>query len=71
MSGMRTIGAGRSGRRTVGTVVLVNLVVVTPVVLATILAFDRVDRRAGLLFVPSLAWVTFAALLNYQFWRLN
>ncbi|WP_436927748.1 TspO/MBR family protein [Halosimplex amylolyticum] len=50
---------------------LVVIVALWPAVLATILAFDRVDRRAALLLVPYLAWVTFAAVLNYQFWRLN
>ncbi|WP_255169328.1 TspO/MBR family protein [Natrononativus amylolyticus] len=38
---------------------------------ATILAFRRVDRRAALLLVPYLAWVTFAAVLNFELWRLN
>jgi len=40
-------------------------------ILATIWAFDRVDRRAALLLVPYLAWVSFAAYLNYRFWVLN
>ena len=40
-------------------------------ILGTIRAFDRVDRRAALLLVPYLAWVTFAAYLNYAFWALN
>ncbi|WP_254271423.1 TspO/MBR family protein [Haloarcula marina] len=34
-------------------------------------AFARVDRRAGLLLVPYLLWVAFAALLNYRFLVLN
>lgn len=34
-------------------------------VAATIAAFDRVDRWAALLLVPYLAWVSFAAVLNY------
>ena len=33
--------------------------------LGTIAAFDRVDRRAALLLVPYLLWVSFAAVLNY------
>lgn len=40
-------------------------------ILATMRAFDRVDRRAALLLVPYLLWVTFAAYLNYRFWVLN
>jgi len=40
-------------------------------VCATIVAFDRVDRRAAVLLVPYLAWVLFATYLNYEFWRLN
>mgnify|MGYP006291313535 CR=1 FL=1 len=35
----------------------------------TIAAFDRVDRRAAALLVPYLAWVTFAAVLNYAIWQ--
>lgn len=34
-------------------------------VVGTIAAFDRVDRRAAALLGPYLAWVTFAAALNY------
>jgi len=40
-------------------------------ILATIAAFDQVDRRAALLVVPYFAWVTFAAVLNYRIWQLN
>jgi tryptophan-rich sensory protein len=40
-------------------------------VAGTILAFRRVDRRAAALLVPYLAWVTFAAVLNFELWRLN
>jgi tryptophan-rich sensory protein len=40
-------------------------------VAATIVAFDRVDRRAAALLVPYLLWVCFAAVLNYRFLQLN
>jgi tryptophan-rich sensory protein len=40
-------------------------------IVATMVAFDHVDRRAALLLVPYLLWVSFAAYLNYQFWVLN
>ncbi|AUX10699.1 tryptophan-rich sensory protein [Halalkaliarchaeum desulfuricum] len=34
-------------------------------IVATIAAFDRVDRVAAALVVPYLLWVSFAAVLNY------
>lgn len=34
-------------------------------IVATVVAFDRVDRRAAVLVVPYLAWVSFATVLNY------
>jgi benzodiazapine receptor len=34
-------------------------------------AFQAVSRPAGLLFVPYLAWVSFASVLNFTLWRLN
>ncbi|MFB6075111.1 MAG: TspO/MBR family protein [Haloarculaceae archaeon] len=38
---------------------------------ATSVLFARVDRRAGALLVPYLAWVTFAGYLNFAFLGLN
>lgn len=37
----------------------------------TVVAFARVDRRAAALLVPYLAWVCFAAVLNYRFLVVN
>jgi len=37
----------------------------------TTLAFRPIDRWAGLLMVPYLAWVAFATVLNIAIWRLN
>ncbi|WP_266077672.1 TspO/MBR family protein [Haladaptatus caseinilyticus] len=51
-----------------GLVVIVALLVAIG---ATIVAFTRVDRRAGLLLVPYALWVSFATVLNYELWRLN
>lgn len=50
---------------------LVVIGILWVLIVATILAFDRVDRRAALLLVPYLLWVSFATVLNYQFWVLN
>jgi tryptophan-rich sensory protein len=38
---------------------------------ATILLFRRVRPLAAALLLPYLAWVTFAAALNFTLWRLN
>lgn len=38
---------------------------------ANIFLFWRVDKRAGILLVPYLAWVSFAAALTWAIWRLN
>ena len=38
---------------------------------ASILAFSHVDQIAAWMMVPYLAWVSFASLLNFAFWRLN
>lgn len=41
------------------------------VILATLVAFWRVRPLAGLLLVPYLAWVSFAAALTYALWQRN
>ena len=40
-------------------------------VAATILVFAPIVPAAGWILVPYLAWVTFAAYLNWTIWRLN
>jgi tryptophan-rich sensory protein len=40
-------------------------------ILATTLGFWKVTPAAGMLLVPYLCWVAFAAALNLQLWRLN
>jgi tryptophan-rich sensory protein len=50
---------------------LVVLALLIPLVVATMAAFARVDRRAALLLVPYLAWIGFATALNYGIWALN
>ncbi len=40
-------------------------------ILATIVAFAKVSRPAAWLLAPYLAWVSFAAYLNFMIWRLN
>ncbi len=50
---------------------LFEIVLLWIAILATLLSFRRVNRAAGWLFVPYLAWVTFAMTLNYTLWKLN
>lgn len=40
-------------------------------ILFTTISFWRVSRLAGILFMPYLAWVGFAAVLNVMIWRMN
>ena len=48
-----------------------TIVVLDVGVAVTALAFRPIDRWAGLLMVPYLAWVVFATVLNIAIWRLN
>ncbi len=41
------------------------------VIAATMIEFWQWSRIAGILFVPNLAWVSFASVLNLTIWRLN
>lgn len=56
-------------RRTGGGVVVICTLL--PAVAATAAASERVDRSAGLLYAPYLAWSTYAAALNLEIWRRN
>lgn len=40
-------------------------------ILATIIFFWRIERLAGLLLIPYLAWVAFTAALNFTIWQMN
>lgn len=50
---------------------LIEIAVLWLAIAATLLAFLKISRTAGLLLTPYLLWVTFAAYLNYSFWSLN
>jgi tryptophan-rich sensory protein len=50
---------------------LAEIVVLLALIVATTIAFWRIDRFAGLLFVPYIAWVSFATALNFAIWQLN
>jgi tryptophan-rich sensory protein len=38
---------------------------------ATLIRFAAISQTAAILFAPYLAWVTYAAALNFAIWRLN
>ena len=48
-----------------------EIIVLWMAIIATAVAFSRVNRTAALLLVPYLAWVTFAAALNFALWQMN
>jgi benzodiazapine receptor len=50
---------------------LAVIVALLALIAATLAAFWRVRKEAGLLLVPYLLWVGFATYLNYAFWVLN
>jgi translocator protein len=50
---------------------LVDIVLLWMAIVGTTIVFWRRSRLAGMLFVPYLAWVSFAAMLNFAIWWLN
>jgi benzodiazapine receptor len=50
---------------------LINIIPQILVIVATIVAFYRIDRMAGWCLVPLAAWVSFASILNFAIWKLN
>lgn len=49
----------------------IEIIVLWALILATVAAFWRIQRLAGVLLLPYLAWVTFAAALTYAVWQGN
>lgn len=50
---------------------LLEIVFLWLAILATIITFARISRRAAWLLVPYILWVSFAGYLNYSIWILN
>jgi tryptophan-rich sensory protein len=58
------------GQHLIG-VALADIVLLWCAILAFIVTAWTYDRRASLLFVPYLAWVSLATALNFTIWRMN
>lgn len=50
---------------------LVEIVFLLVFIVANTVLFWRIDRMAGILFVPYLLWVAYAIALNASLWLLN
>ncbi|HEX6977298.1 MAG TPA: TspO/MBR family protein [Patescibacteria group bacterium] len=50
---------------------LAVIVVLWIMILYIIISFAKIDKKAAIILLPYLAWVSFATLLNYSLWRLN
>lgn len=50
---------------------LIEILALWVMIVVTMVLFFKLSGTASLLLVPYLAWVTFAAVLNYEIWRLN
>jgi benzodiazapine receptor len=50
---------------------LVEIVLLLLMIYETFMKFRKIDKIAGLLFIPYLLWVAFAAVLNATIWWLN
>jgi tryptophan-rich sensory protein len=54
-----------------GALSLLDIGLLWALIVTTLVLFWRVSPLAAWLLVPYLAWVTFAAALNYRIWELN
>ena len=48
-----------------------DVLILLPLIIATIFFFYKFSPRAALLQIPYLAWVSFALILSFSLWRLN
>ncbi len=52
-------------------VAMVEILLLSLAIAATIVAFQPLSRTAAFLLLPYLLWVSFASMLNFALWRLN
>lgn len=49
----------------------IEIIVLWILILLTIIKFYKLDKVAGILLIPYILWVSFAAVLNFSLWQLN
>ena len=49
----------------------IEIVLLWLMIYETYIQFKKIDKIAGFLFIPYLAWVSFATVLNASIWWLN
>lgn len=50
---------------------LVIIFILCVAILVTLLGFMKISKTAGILLIPYILWVSFAAALNFFIWMLN
>ena len=54
-----------------GALAFADILLLWALIVATLIAFGTIRPLAGVLLIPYLLWVTYAAALNYAVWQLN
>lgn len=49
----------------------IELLLLLVFILLTTFEFYKIDKKAGLLMIPYIIWVSFAGVLNYVIWMFN
>lgn len=50
---------------------LAEIILLWFAILLTMRSFHQISKPSGWMFLPYVAWVTFAAFLNFTLWRMN
>ncbi len=53
------------------TLALIEIIILWLVIIINIIVFYKINKKAGLILVPYLLWVSFATILNYFIFILN
>jgi len=48
-----------------------EIIVLWLMILALIILFYKIDKKAAYLLIPYILWVSFASILNFSIWKLN